>query len=82
MTGNDRDIEGRPGALSSNPTPMPADGGNTAQAPDVPLPESEGLASHFVRRTDNDFHGIDDPSLIGQDIGDDLFDENGDPIEE
>ncbi|WP_267461348.1 hypothetical protein [Aureimonas sp. SA4125] len=40
------------------------------------------MASHFVRRTDNSYNGTPDPSLIGDDIGDDLFDENGDPIED
>jgi hypothetical protein len=81
MSEKDRDNEGRPGAFSSTPTPAPADGVRDAEGLQAPVPETEGLASHFVRRTDNAFHGIDDPSLIGEDIGDDLLDENGDPIE-
>ncbi|GGE07032.1 hypothetical protein GCM10011390_27600 [Aureimonas endophytica] len=34
------------------------------------------LLGNLVRRTDNDFQGIKDPSLIGQDIGDDEDEED------
>jgi len=75
-----RDHDGRPGGLPSEAS-VPAEAPRDAAEPKAPA-ESEGLASHFVRRTDNDFHGIEDRSLIGEDIGDDLVDENGDPIED
>lgn len=37
---------------------------------DEPIAEGD-LVGNFVRRTDNEFKGIEDPSLIGKDIGDD-----------
>ncbi|KAB0679339.1 hypothetical protein [Aureimonas leprariae] len=45
--------------------------------PEVPdelkeRPVAEGdLLGNFVRRTDNDFRGVKEQSLIGEDIGDD-----------
>lgn len=84
MADSDHDEQDRPGAFSATPSPVPPERPKTGGADHAAAQtaETEGLASHFVRRTDNDYHGIEDPSLIGEDIGDDLVDENGDPIED
>lgn len=40
---------------------------------------SEGdLLGNFVRRTDNDFRGVKEQNLIGEDIGDDEDEEEAD----
>lgn len=81
MTDKDHDRD-PPEAFSATPSAIPPEAPKTgnAVAPGQAV-VSEGLASHFVRRTDNDFQGIKDQSLIGEDLGDELLDENGDPIE-
>jgi hypothetical protein len=47
--------------------------------------EASGLASHFIKRTDADFAGKPDTSLIGRDIPieeytEDELDEDGEPL--
>ena len=54
-------------------------------APEAGEPGASGLASHFVRRTDADFAGKPDKSLIGRDIPieeyePDELDEDGEPL--
>ena len=59
---------------------------NPASHPAVPSEaEKPGLASHFVQRTDADFAGKPDKSLIGRDIPieeyePDELDEDGEPL--
>ncbi|WP_152046448.1 hypothetical protein [Aureimonas psammosilenae] len=42
--------------------------------------EQGDLLGNFVRRTDNDFRGVKDQSLIGEDIGDDDEEANEDEL--
>ena len=56
----------------------------TADAPEADKAHGD-LASHFIQRTDNDFAGRADKSLIGRDIpieeyDEDELDEDGEPL--
>ena len=77
-----KNSDGRPGAFSSSPKTR-HEQNEAEQTPVTPAQKpAGGLLSNFVQQTDNDFNGVDDPSLIGQDMADDLFDEDGEPIED
>lgn len=88
MNGDDPTGEGPlPNPARQTATPGPDDPGDGLTRPGgeggkATPPVSEGLLSHFVRRTDGAFHGVEDKSLIGDDVGwaEDELDEDGEPI--
>ena len=59
---------------------------STGHSPAKPTPAAAGtrepgVLSNFVERTDNDYNGVQDDSLIGQDLPDDEEDEDGERLD-